>query len=335
MDDEKLLTKAGVKRRSFKRQKAHSVDTSERPPQCSCARADGMASRRPSGRREADGQGSRGRLPRPVRLEEPIPEQEQETLLEREQEQARAPPAGRGPPPRSRRAPLIRSSSQPYSRFAADNDAMEQLDHVFRAADQDNFKSLVTDDPEVKLPKRFSENDFQGHFKENQFAKPYEPLKHGKKKKKRGDAGHAPGHAPKEGDLRGQGSIPEEHELELKEPAAVAAAEDAAEVQDEEGPPEDQAATPAGAMSGLVSSQEAPVLDQRAAYVPDSDDGDSRSNRVKFEVGPDEPEEEGDSRPSSAVPDPTGRRHRRHHRQVEDPADRCAPGSERRPASRA
>ncbi|XP_043216384.1 band 3 anion exchange protein-like isoform X3 [Amphibalanus amphitrite] len=86
------------------------------------------------------------------------------------------------PPPPWRR--------EPYNRYAADNDAMEEMDSMFRAPDErTDFTSLVTEEAEVKPSKRYSEDDFQGHFRENQYAKPHEPLKPAKQKKKKHEGG--------------------------------------------------------------------------------------------------------------------------------------------------
>ncbi|XP_043222291.1 band 3 anion transport protein-like isoform X1 [Amphibalanus amphitrite] len=258
-----------------------------------------------------------------VRLEDPIPEmeQEQQSLLSDDAGRPRptivpAGAVGRSPqrPSGARQPPpLQRSTSTPYSRYAASNDALEEMDKVFGDTEREVFKTLVkADEPEPKLPKRYSEDDFQGHFKENQFARPHDVLKHGKKKKKsHGSAADAKDGAAGDTAI----SIPEEQQAESVGAEAPTEPPPATPSTDEPSTPPvtDEAPSAEPAAPKSTGLADAPVVDQRAAYVPDSDETDV-TNRVKFEVGPDEDVEE-DSRPGSAqgMRDPEGQRHRRHH----------------------
>ncbi|KAF0313251.1 Anion exchange protein 2 [Amphibalanus amphitrite] len=151
-----------------------------------------------------------------------------------------------------------------------------------------------------------------GHFKENQFARPHDVLKHGKKKKKsHGSASDAKDGAAGDTAI----SIPEEQQAESAGAEAPTEPPPATPSTDEPSTPPvtDEAPSAEPAAPKSTGLADAPVVDQRAAYVPDSDETDV-TNRVKFEVGPDEDVEE-DSRPGSAqgMRDPEGQRHRRHH----------------------
>ncbi|XP_037085134.1 band 3 anion transport protein-like isoform X2 [Pollicipes pollicipes] len=211
-------------------------------------------------------------------------------------------------PPRQR---TTRSNSQPYHRYAADNDAMDEMENMFRAPEErTDFASLVTEETEVKPAKRFSEDDFQGHFRENQYAKPHEPLKPVATKKKKKKSEDESG-KKEEPSRAGQPSIPE----------------DGDEPDEDEDEPSAEAPGQPRQVPTLVVTDEAPQVDGRGAYAPDADDKDSR---VQFEVGQDPGEEEEEAGAATASPGHRERKHRR-HRHVEDPAGRRVPGSERRP----
>lgn len=201
----------------------------------------------------------------------------------------------------------IPASADDQSRYASDNDGLDEMDSLCRDPQRTDLKSLVKQDSEVTSGPRFSEHDLEAHFRGSEYARPHEPLRPVSTKKKK--------RKPEDGGKRED----ESNQLGGDDGALSSRPRTSSTAED---------ALPAFS-SELTSGDLSPVKDERAAHAGPPINA---HDRVKFHIGQGEVDydEEAVIGDEDGGHERRGRRH--HHRQihVEDPSDRRQLGSERK-----